>query len=123
MSDSPNTEELIEILRYPTSIIRKEIDLSQCTDPGVFQRENEKCITCYHTPECEWLLFDDDSKSGERLESKQLLAALQFAADYMHAHLTLKRHAPLECPCEACSWWRSAKATLDGFIDEPTSSV
>lgn len=112
MSDTPSERELIEALRYPTSIIRTEIDLSQCRNSGGFQREDEECITCYQTPECEWLFLYDNPDKRQQLDFNQLLVALRFAADYMHARLSLKRHLPKECPCEACAWWRSSQTIL-----------
>lgn len=112
MSGDPREKELIEALRYPTSIIRSEIDFSNCRNKGGFQREDEECITCYSTPECEWLIRHDTPDSSAEHNITQLIAALQFAADYMHAHLTLKHHAPNECPCEGCRWWRDSQEIL-----------
>lgn len=112
MSNTMLENQLLEALRYPTSIIRKEIDISTCKHGGEFQREDAECITCYQTPECEWLMRHDERANASDLSTAQLVAALQFACDYMHARLSLKRHEPAECPCEGCSWWRDAALLL-----------
>lgn len=113
MSTIPSKEQLLEALEYPTTVIRKEIDISTCKHSGVFQREDEECITCYQTPECEWLMVHDSDSGASQLNHSQLLASLQFACDYIHARLSINRHAPADCPCEGCSWWRSASKLLD----------
>ncbi|GAB4357140.1 MAG: hypothetical protein Kow006_24770 [Gammaproteobacteria bacterium] len=113
MNKELTEQELLEALRYPTSVIRSEIDFSNCSNKGDFQRENEECITCYSTPECEWLIRHDPPGKGEIYDMKQLTAALQFASDYIHARLILNRHAPNDCPCDGCSWWRDSQALLE----------
>ncbi len=112
MSITPSEAELLEALEYPTSIIRDEIDISTCKHSGTFHREDAECITCYQTPECEWLMVHDHASGAPQLNHTQLLAALQFACDYMHARLSIGRHAPAECPCEGCTWWRDASQIL-----------
>lgn len=119
MSDTPTEGQLIEALRYPTKIIGQEIDMSACKQAGSFNREDAECITCYQTPECEWLLRHGRNSNYEPLNYPQLVAALQFACDYMHARLSIKRHTPEECPCEGCNWWRNASALLNQSESEP----
>lgn len=103
---------ILEALQYPTSIIRNEIDVSSCKHAGNFHREDAECITCFQTPECEWLVRHDNDTNEIQLDDGQLLATLQFACDYMHARLSLKRHTPTECTCEGCNWWRNATEML-----------
>ena len=112
MSTIPSKEQLLEALEYPTTVMREEIDISTCKHSGTFHREDEECITCYQTPECEWLMIHDHASGSSQLNYNQLLTALQFACDYMHARLSVGRHAPTECPCEGCTWWRSASRLL-----------
>lgn len=105
-------KRILDALQYPTSIIRKEIDVSTCKHGGNFHREDAECITCYQTPECEWLVRHDNDTNTTVLDDSQLLATLQFAGDYIHARLSLQRHTPTDCPCEGCRWWRSASDLL-----------
>ncbi len=103
---------IIELLSFPTGIIQQEIPPETCHHAGHFQGSDVNCITCFYTPECEWLIRHDQPSNLNTFSRAQLVAALNFAADYIHAKMALARHAPRDCPCESCAWWRKARETL-----------
>jgi len=95
--------------------MRGSISLDTCTHAGHYARQDQRCQTCDHEPECHWLNGHDEHVDLGQKSLTRLTEALEVSYAYVDARVTLDGHDPHRCRCNACEWLRDTEPLLEAL--------
>lgn len=110
-------QRIIAALTYPRSLMRGNLALEDCAHNGDYCGEDLHCAACDYVYECSWLCNADEYAALENRSLATLVAALDFALDYVRAQIALADHDPQSCRCASCGWLRRAENLLAEAFD------
>ena len=115
-------DRIIETLDYARAIVRSSIVLDDCSHDANFAAGSDECGVCEYASECHWLYSNDEFAALEQKPVEILVAALDFAVDYVRAELTHGGHNTARCRCESCTWLRTGQKLLAEARDDAAST-
>ena len=113
---------IIEKLVYPRRLIQSRLNLEKCPFQGHFVRDETFCQKCSEKYECSWLYSYDEFVALEQKPDVDLIAALEFAIEYVDGVYACVEHNSIDCTCDTCTWMSSARKLVssvelvDGLI-------
>ncbi len=106
-------ERLIQSLVYPRYFVQNHMEIHDCVHSGLYAPNDLRCRECDQREECKWIFSNEEFAAFQEKPIEALLAALEFALDFVDAHIEGPGHKGQRCHCTTCSWLRDAQQLLN----------
>jgi hypothetical protein len=93
--------------------MRTQLRERECPHGALFDTGDRGCRFCEMADDCRWLYDNEEFTSLSGRDGQALIAALEYAVDYVSAIPVSQGHDIDHCLCEACDWLRRAGSLLE----------
>ena len=116
-------ERIIDMLDFPRTRVRSNIEFENCTHAGNFAPGDAVCADCASRLECSWLYHNDDFSGLKEKAMPQLVKALEFALEYIEASSYRAGHRQRNAAVARCAYGLIKRARSTRRLDRPPDGV
>lgn len=123
MQENATKDRLIELLYFPRQLVYEEVRslADNCPHELRFAGEDDHCLACDFSDECQWLNDNDEFSPLESRSTTELVTALGSAITYVRGDAIAWGHGD-DCSCQVCEWMTKALSLYDsGELSEHKS--